>query len=964
MNKNKKSQALAPANLDEQDALGHSARMVDITGRRQMEERLSRLNACFLGFGPDPMANINQLTGLCGELLDADCALYNRLYEGMLCSWGQWQTPPDYNPVDNPEGHICYDVIQQPQDAVMIIRNLPATDYAETNPNVKLLSLQTYMGKTVRLEGIAVGSLCVMYQRDFVASDNDLQLMTLISGAIAIEERRRQAEVSLKEAHEYLKATLDALPDLLFEVDRDGRFYDYHTAQVEALYVPPDEFLGKTVVEALPTDAAGIIMATIEQAAADGRCTSPVYALDLPAGRRWYEVSIAVKGDSTGEDGRFIALARDVTKRMRVEEIETRLGRILEESLNEIYIFDAETLQFIQVNQGGRENLGYTMAELEKLTPLDIKPELTPETFAALIKPLQIGEKKKIQFTTVHQRKDRSLYPVEVHLQLLTVEFMPVFVAIILDITERKQAETALQKSKRLFAAVTEQSSEGIGVANTAGNYVLVNAAFCNMTGYTRDELLSMNVRDLVPDETELELFPQLVNGQSGKRILQLQRQDGSRFFADISGAPIETEDEQLVLGVIRDITDQVRAEKALHESNKSLRSALADLKEAQAQMVQQERLAAVGQLAAGIAHDFNNLMAAIILYADLMLTSSALSPKDQERVSLMRRQGRRAALLTQQILDFSRKSVMQREILNLPLFLQELHRLFIRTLPENIQLSWHSQVETCPVSADPTRLQQAIMNLVINARDAMPQGGKLYIELAQIEVTEGGERPYPQLTPGQWAQLSVADSGSGIPEDVLEHIFEPFFTTRAPLGSGLGLSQVFGIIRQHDGYIDVATREGAGAAFTLYLPMLASTQPAALSEQPKTVALGRQETILIVEDDRLVRKSLLEALAALNYRPFSAANGLEALAFCREPENNVNLVITDLIMPEMGGEALLNKLQELAPTMPVIIMTGYLLESRGTELLSAGAAGWLEKPVNLLHLSQELARVLAAKRP
>ena len=281
---------------------------------------------------------------------------------------------------------------------------------------------------------------------------------------------------------------------------------------------------------------------------------------------------------------------------------------------------------------------------------------------------------------------------------------------------------------------------------------------------------------------------------------------------------------------IIANVLEHKRAEaqnaavlEELRQSNRRLEKALVELKAAQEQMVEQERMAAVGRLAVGLAHDYNNLMAPIILYSDMMLKYSDLTSKDRQRLTAIRQQGRRAADLTQQILDFASKAILRRQDLDLVTFISERKDSLKHMLPENIQIILDG-AKGVTVRADPGRLQQALVNLALNARDAMPAGGELHIGLRRIKIETGDTAPLPQMKSGEWAQITVSDTGTGIPPDVLPHIFEPFFTTRVPFGRGLGLSQVYGIIKQHAGYIDVTTELGVGTTFTIYLPALPFT--------------------------------------------------------------------------------------------------------------------------------------------
>lgn len=400
------------------------------------------------------------------------------------------------------------------------------------------------------------------------------------------------------------------------------------------------------------------------------------------------------------------------------------------------------------------------------------------------------------------------------------------------------------------------------------------------------------------------------------------------------------------------------KREVALEESNQQLETALSELKDAQSQMIQQERVAAVGQLAAGIAHDFNNILISITLSADMLQNSIELSGKDREKIEIIQEQSKRAADLTQQILDFSRRSVLKRKDINLGEFLESSQLLLRRTLPENIHLSLYNTKKRYIVNADTSRLQQVVLNLAINARNAMPDGGELLIDAGRLTVAEDEPRPLLQMTAGHWVHFSVSDNGVGIPEEQLEHIFEPFFTTRAPLGSGLGLSQVDGIVKQLGGHIGVETEVGYGTKFTIYLPEVPD-KPLPTIHQSYQLQIGFNETILLVEDDDLVRESLALTLQELNYKVLTVKNGYEALLIYGQKQDDIDLIITDLVMPEMGGEQLLQRLKEQNSQLKAIVLTGYPLADDPITLQTINAVAWCQKPVTMEQLSQTIARAL-----
>jgi len=382
--------------------------------------------------------------------------------------------------------------------------------------------------------------------------------------------------------------------------------------------------------------------------------------------------------------------------------------------------------------------------------------------------------------------------------------------------------------------------------------------------------------------------------------------------------------------------------------------------REIQQRIQQRDRLAAVGQLAAGIAHDFNNIMAVIVLYTHMALRRSDVPPQVRERLTTIDRQATRATDLVQQILDFSRRAVLERRPMDLVTFLKEQVRLLERTLPESIKIDLMYGMGEHMVNADPTRMQQVIMNLALNARDAMPEGGELHIGLERIGIEPGGLSPLPEMEAGEWVRVTVTDTGTGIPPDVLPRIFEPFFTTRAPLGTGLGLAQVYGIVKQHEGHVDVTTKVGEGTTFVFYLPALPVSQPeeSRLSKMPDLLK-GQGETILVVEDNAAMREALVDGLEMLNYQSLEAENGREALATFERHGDEIALVLSDLVMPEMGGIMLFHALRQRNPAVRVVILTGYPLAEEAGELRAQGIADWIQKPVDLEQLAEVMDRVL-----
>ncbi len=411
-------------------------------------------------------------------------------------------------------------------------------------------------------------------------------------------------------------------------------------------------------------------------------------------------------------------------------------------------------------------------------------------------------------------------------------------------------------------------------------------------------------------------------------------------------------------------IRERERIVEDLLESNSRQKETLAELKETQKKMILQERLAAVGQLSAGIAHDFNNILASIAMYTQMSICDSEISANIRKRLEIIDGQTDRAAKLVQQVLDFARQSVIKRRPLTVEPMVKEVVKLLERTLPENIRIDLAIESGESIINADPSRIQQVIMNLALNARDAMPDGGKLSIVLSRIEREEINCVDCGLVIDGGWLQMSVTDTGLGIPSDVLPHIFEPFFTTKAPRGHGLGLAQILGIVKQHDGHVEVETEVGSRTTFSLFWPVSSATELEVRTEENFDVTQSDGKTILVVEDDAIVRMALVDTLKMLGYQVLEAADGQQALNLCEQHKNKIALVISDWVMPVMSGLQLFKKLKERNLEVKFLMLTGYPLDIESNETVPEGIVGWIQKPPKLEQLAKTIALALNASGP
>jgi nitrogen-specific signal transduction histidine kinase/ActR/RegA family two-component response regulator len=380
-------------------------------------------------------------------------------------------------------------------------------------------------------------------------------------------------------------------------------------------------------------------------------------------------------------------------------------------------------------------------------------------------------------------------------------------------------------------------------------------------------------------------------------------------------------------------------------------------------QLRQSQKLEAIGQLAGGIAHDFNNLLTVVTGYSDLTVRQLQAADPVRRNVEEIKKAGERAASLTRQLLAFSRKQVLQPKVLNINAVISDIEKMLRRLIGEDVGLKTIIASELGSIKADPGQIEQVLMNLAINARDAMPQGGKLTIEAENVYLNDEYARQHIAVKPGPYVMLAVSDTGTGMDEKTQAHIFEPFFTTKeAGKGTGLGLSTVYGIVKQSGGNIWVYSEVGRGTTFKIYLPRVdEGAQEYKRSAEVEEIFQGT-ETILLAEDEEMVRKLAREVLETYGYQVLEAANGREALLICERYKEPIHLLITDVVMPEMSGRELSDRLAQLRPEIKVLYMSGYTDNAIVHQGVLDEGANFIQKPFSPHTLAQKVRTVLSGE--
>jgi PAS domain S-box-containing protein len=783
----------------------------------------------------------------------------------------------------------------------------------------------------------------------------DISLVPLdrgTAGWFSVTLRDAEARRRADERGRLFQSLVEAAPDAIVIVDAQG-LIRLANRQVTAIFgYEPAELVGKPVEVLMPARVHRSHLLHRERFATAPHHRPMGAGFELVAlhkDGREFPVDISLSTLETSSGMLVSAAIRDITERKAAED-RNRIYQSLLESAAEAIIVVAANGAIRLVNRQVEAMFGYAREELigqpvEILLPDRVKAIHSKHRAGYLAAPATRPMGAGLELFA--RRKDGTEFPVDISLAAIETEEGLLVSAIARDVTDLRRAE-----ERNRLAAIVDSSNDAIFSETTDGTITSWNTAAERLYGWEASDAIGRNVAMIYPHERRDELVTMLEHIVRGERVDSLEttrvRRDGTTVEVLVSLSPISDEHGKIVgaASIARDITDRVAASRQRERL--------------EAQLQQAQRLESVGQLAGGVAHDFNNLIAVILNYASFVLDELQDRPAVRDDVEEIRRAAERAATLTRQLLIFSRRDVIHPEVLDLRAVVVDMRKLLQRTIGENIELVTHVAEDLAPVTADRGQIEQVIVNLAVNARDAMPQGGRLVVEAANRVLDEDFVVTDPELKPGRYVRIAVADTGTGMTREVADRAFEPFFTTKPKgQGTGLGLATVYGIVKQAGGKTGLYSEPGRGTTVTIHLPAAVEGQGPGYAEPEPGQLSGQGETVLVVEDEPAVRAAARRILIQANYKVLEATGSLAALAIATDPTRRIDLMLSDVVMPDMSGVELASRIHQQREKLPVLFMSGYPQEVLAHQGLAALKLPLVEKPFTRDALLREIRKVL-----
>jgi len=646
----------------------------------------------------------------------------------------------------------------------------------------------------------------------------------------------------------------------------------------------------------------------------------------------------------------MLSVTHDITDRKRAEAELSQLASIVESSDDAIV---GKTLdgKIVSWNAGAERIYGYAAREVVGHPVSILVPSEQRDEIPQILERLKKDERIQ-HYETVRVRKGGQRINVSVTISPVKDAEGTIIgaSAIARDVTDRKRVEEKLMESESQFRSLVHDAPHGIYRVTLHGRLLQVNPALVKMLGYeSEEELMRCNVeKDIYRDpEARQRLVGDYWQKQDFREVeAEWRRKDGKTIVVKMTGHPVLEKDHSLAYFEVfaEDITERRSLER---------------------QLLQSQKMEAIGRLAGGIAHDFNNLLGVILGHSDILDQQVGTSDRLRKSVEATRHAAERAAALTMQLLAFSRKQVIEPTVIDLNASVMEIEKMLHRVIGEDIELAIRLEPGLGRIKADPGQLSQVLMNLAVNSRDAMPNGGKLVIETANADLDDTYGRQHLGAKSGPHVMLAVSDTGMGMDSETLSHIFEPFFTTKETgKGTGLGLSMVYGIIKQSNGYIMAYSEPGRGTTFKIYFPRVIEASDSPPRRVLADAASSASETILLVEDSRLLAKVTRDFLVSDGYDVLMAANPREAFRISESHHAPIHLLLTDVVMPDMNGRELAEQLLARRPEMKVLYMSSYTNGILLEHAFRAEDSAFIEKPFSHDALSRKVRHTLNPRMP
>jgi PAS domain S-box-containing protein len=808
-------------------------------------------------------------------------------------------------------------------------------------------------------------------------------------GIVRDVTKRKLAEEALRESEEKLRTFMNSVTDVFAITDKNENLIYVNRSMADNLGYSEEEMIGMHISEIISEGSMINFEPEVKELVETGRLGIESTWVSKHGDKFHGELSVNAICDADGNYSGSRGVFRDITQRKLAEEAlresEEKYKTLVESSHDMIFMVDLEGT-FLFTNEATLTTLGYSEEEMRATDGFALIHPDDSEAVRARFSRLAEGKREDnieyryrtkngsyinvlnnaspmfdskgnviaafgiardiTQFKQAEEALKRAHDNLESRVAERTQDLLTANEQLKQEIGERKQAEESLRESEEEYSTLVENSLTGIYI-DCDGKIVFANRRFAKTYGYSRKELVGMESWKLVhPDDRALtdQIRAKRLNGEKAPRVYEARglTKDGETIWIVRRNTRIEYQGRPAVLGNIVDITGHKRAEE---EKN-----------ELQAQLQQAQRMEAIGTLAGGIAHDFNNLLMGIQGNVSLMYLDMDPAHAYYERLKNIEKQIRSGSRLTSHLLGYARKGKYEVMPINLNQLAVEACETFIRT-KKNITVDRELAEDLFAIDADPSQIEQVLLNLCVNATDAMPDGGDLIVKTMNTDDKKMKSSLYDPK-PGKYVQLTVTDTGMGMDKKTAEHIFDPFFTTKKRgRGTGLGLASAYGIVKAHGGYIDVKSKQGHGTTFSICLPA-SENRVQQVARTPVEVIKGTG-TVLLVDDEEVILEVGQDLLEAMGYRILVARDGKEGVRVYKKNWDKIDIVVMDMVMPNMGGGEAYDRIREINPNVKVLLSSGFSIDGEASEILDRGCDGFIQKPFNMKKLSGKIMEIL-----